>query len=149
MAKTKTSTTGYSIDHKGQVRAINSVVTTESKRIRTPAEKGFNIFSIVVFFLLTVLLVRVLVFVTNGSDINDFTGVPTFSGLLEFFTTIEPPTIPFLTYTSTQLGDWGAFNFLREVVVALQSIVNVLSFVFNGLFTLVTYVVIFFQWLFL
>lgn len=83
--------------------------------------------------------------------IRRFKGVgsyPTFTGFLEYFTSIQPPEIPFTSLTVTDLGDWGWFNFFREFVMSFMSILDVLIFFVNGLLSVITYVALFFTWLF-
>lgn len=90
-----------------------------------------------------ILLLAVLIQRFNGSD-----NIPSFTSLLEFFTNINPPSIPFVSFEPIAMGDWGIFNFLRDFIYTISQIVNVFVFFCNGLISFCTYVVTFFLWLF-
>lgn len=122
---------GYNFPTK-EDRARSSVV-------RERAKMGFSLLSLVVCVLLVAVLIR------------KFTGnntLPTFTSFLEFLTNIDTPTIPFLNVTPVSLGDWGAFNFLRDFIIIFVDLGNVILFLINGIWIIINYVLVFFRWLF-
>lgn len=77
-------------------------------------------------------------------------GIPSFQSLFNFLSGWNPPLqIPFLTFNSFTSQDWGILNFIKDLFVMLAQVLNVLVFFFNGLVTVISYVVVFFQWLFI
>lgn len=74
--------------------------------------------------------------------------IPTFTGLFQKLTETEPMNVPFIDLGSIDLGDWGSFNFLRDFLMTLMSIVNVLIFFINGIINCITYIVWVLDWLF-
>lgn len=76
--------------------------------------------------------------------------LPTFRGLLEGLSNFDViPSIPFVDFSMLSLGDWGVFNFIRDVISFGLSTVNILVFVFNGLVSIVNFVIFFVRWIFL
>lgn len=76
-------------------------------------------------------------------------GIPSFQSLFNFLSGWNPPLqIPFLSFNSFTSEDWGFLNFIKDLFVMLAQVLNVLVFFFNGLVTVISYVVVFFQWLF-
>ncbi len=77
-------------------------------------------------------------------------GIPSFQSLFKFLSGWNPPfQIPFLSFNSFTSQDWGILNFIKDLFVMLAQVLNVLVFFFNGLVTVISYVVVFFQWLFI
>ena len=107
--------------------------------VRERAKTGLSLLSLVVCVLLVAMLIR------------KFTGnntVPTFTSFLEFLTNINTPTIPFLNVAPVSLGDWGAFNFIRDSILIFVDLGNVILFLINGIWIIINYVLVFFRWLF-
>lgn len=76
-------------------------------------------------------------------------GIPSFQSLFNFLSSWNPPAqLPFLSFNSFTSQDWGILNFIKDLFVMLAQVLNVLVFFFNGLVTVVSYVVVLFQWLF-
>lgn len=76
-------------------------------------------------------------------------GIPSFQSLFNFLSGWNPPLqIPFLSFNSFTSQDWGILNFIKDLFVMLAQVLNVLLFFFNGVVTVISYVVVFFQWLF-
>lgn len=73
----------------------------------------------------------------------------TFAGLLEFFQTAPTVNFNFLDWTAVTLGDWGAFNFLRDFINFFLDIFNVIAFLGACLLQVLSYVLWFFKALFL
>lgn len=101
--------------------------------------RGFSILGIVFLLILCAVLIRRF----NNSD-----DIPTFESLLHFLTEMPAPSIPFLSFSPSSFGDWGAFNFLRDFFATFSQVINVLIFLVNGLIVLVNYVIVFMRWLF-
>lgn len=99
-----------------------------------------RILGIIIVLMLLATLIRKL----NGSDVT-----PTFTSFLELFSNVPEVAIPFQDFSAVNFGDWGVFNFLRDFISMLAEIVNVLIFLFNGIISVITYVVYFFRWLFM
>lgn len=77
-------------------------------------------------------------------------GIPSFQSLFNFLSGWNPPLqIPFLSFNSFTSQDWGILNFIKDLFVMLAQVLNVLVFFFNGVVTVISYVVVFFQWLFI
>ena len=77
-------------------------------------------------------------------------GIPSFQSLFHFLSGWNPPLqIPFLSFNSFTSQDWGILNFIKDLFVMLAQVLNVLVFFFNGVVTVISYVVVFFQWLFI
>lgn len=98
-----------------------------------------RILSLVFLILLAVMIFR------------KFTGnnnIPTFTSFLEMLTNIETPTIPFVNYSFTSLGDWGVFNWLRDFLNVFVDLFNVILFLVNGIISLFQYVTNFIMWLY-
>lgn len=80
-----------------------------------------------------------------------FTGnntTPTFTSFLEMLTNVKTPSIPFVNYSFSSLGDWGVFNFLRDFLNVFVDLFNVILFLVNGIMSLFQYVVSFVSWLY-
>lgn len=75
--------------------------------------------------------------------------MPTFGGLLNWFSGFSAPEIPFINATSVVLGDWGIFNWLRDFISFFVGLLNVILFLVNGLLSLMFYVIHFMRWFFL
>lgn len=93
--------------------------------------------------------------------------IPTFTSLLEGLSEFDViPTLPFLNFTTYDLGSWtisigsseglfGAqitllsFNWLRDFVYYILQVFNVLVFIVNGLVNVVNFVIFFAKWIFL
>lgn len=98
-----------------------------------------RILSLVFLILLAVMIFR------------KFTGnnnTPTFTSFLDMLTNIETPTIPFVNYSFTTLGDWGVFNWLRDFLNVFVDLFNVILFLVNGIISLFQYVTNFILWLY-
>lgn len=131
----------------GEVQEFTSETFSDSPASRRSIG---SILNYVFVFLILTLLIRVLSFVSSGADLSDFENVPTFTGLLELLSTVEPPfQIPFLLFKSSSLGDWGALNFIRNFIALFVKLVDVLVFIANGLAVLASYLSVLVQWLFL
>ena len=106
----------------------------------TRAKTGLSLLSLVVCVLLVAMLIR------------KFTGnntVPSFTSLLEFLSSVKAPTIPFLKgFSLSPLDEWAIMDGLRVFLNSFVDLFNVVIFIFNGILSVITYVVIFFQWLF-
>ena len=77
-------------------------------------------------------------------------GIPSFQSLFNFLSGWDPPAqIPFLSFNSFTSQDWGFFNFIKDLFVMLAQVLNVLVFFFNGVVTVVSYIVVLFHWLFI
>ena len=110
------------------------------KETKEDIKIGASLFGMVfILLVLSLLLTRF-----RGSD-----GVPTFTGLLEWFSGFSAPEIPFINATSVVLGDWGIFNWLRDFISFFVGLLNIILFLVNGLLSLMFYVIHFFSWLFL
>lgn len=108
--------------------------------------QNVNLFSKIGSLVLGVLLLALLIRYTQ----NQFNPIlPTFTSLLEKFSTSEVATVPFVDFTTLTLGDWGAFNFLQAFIESVISIFNVLLFFVNGIISAISYIVWFMQWLFI
>lgn len=95
--------------------------------------------------ILVIMLIAVAIRFAMGSE-----SIPTFTGFLETLTSAPEINIPFLTQTTgIIMADWGIFNFIRDFINTLMQIVDVLIFFFNGILSVLTYVVYFFRWLFI
>ena len=80
-----------------------------------------------------------------------FTGnsnTPTFTSFLDMLTNVKTPSIPFVNYSFSALGDWGVFNFLRDFLNVFVDLFNVILFLVNGIMSLFQYVVSFLGWLY-
>lgn len=76
-------------------------------------------------------------------------GIPSFQSLFNFLSGWNSPLqIPFISFNNFISSDWGILNFIKDLFVMLAQVLNVLVFFFNGLTTVISYVVVFFQWLF-
>lgn len=111
--------------------------------IRSSGRADFTICKLLGFVLL-LCLVSMLIQRFQGGD-----GIPSFQSLFNFLSGWKPPLqIPFLSFNSFTSEDWGILNFIKDLFVMLAQVLNVLVFFFNGLVTVISYVVVFFQWLF-
>lgn len=80
-----------------------------------------------------------------------FTGnnnTPTFTSFLDMLTNVKTPSIPFVNFSFTVLGDWGVFNFLRDFLNVFVDLFNVILFLVNGIISLFQYVTSFITWLY-
>lgn len=108
--------------------------------------QNVNLFSMIGSLVLGVLLLALLIRYTQ----NQFNPIlPTFTSLLEKFSTSEVATVPFVNFSSLSLGDWGVFDFLQVFIESIISIFNVLLFFINGIISAISYIVWFMQWLFI
>lgn len=121
-----------SIEEKKLIRSDRRFVFGELKT-------GFSIVGIVFLLILVAVLIR---------RFNNSTDIPTFESLLTFLSEMPVPIIPFLSFSPTIFGDWGAFNFLRDFFANFSQIINVLIFLINGVLVLVNYIIVLMRWLF-
>lgn len=119
--------------------SVDDGVTVESSKPVNAGSMILKVLGIILSLLIIVSVARIL----NGNGV-----IPSFYSLLLKATEISSAPIPFLSITSTMLGDWGVFNFLREFLSVLLGSVDIIIFLLNGLITLANYVIIVVSWVF-
>lgn len=107
---------------------------------------NINMFSKIGSLVIGILLLALLIRYTQ----NQFEPIlPTFTSLLEKFSSSEVATVPFLDTNSIFISDWGVLEFLKILFEGLLSLINVLLFFVNGIISAISYIVWFMQWLFI
>ena len=145
-SSTTTSYDGISVTKTYETRSrrqIKNAQFIERSQTRRRISSEFS-FSIKIFGIAFSVIVLCLI-LRRLSGLED---MPTFAGFLEMITNVPEVAIPFQVFNQTTLGDWGVFNFLRDFISILLQLVNVAIFLVNGVVSVITYVVYFFQWLF-
>lgn len=110
-----------------------------SDRINGTINFGVRIIGLVFTLLLLFSIVRLSV---NGQ-------VPSFTNLLNLFSTMKPVTVPFISAPSIVLGEWVILDFIRQFLEFFVNIFNVIIFMFNGLLSIVQYCLVFLRYMFL
>lgn len=122
----------------------NSLAGTSVDNVGVSAS-GVGLAVKIVGIILLLCIVSMLIQRFQGGD-----GIPSFQSLFNFLSGWNPPfQIPFLSFNSFTSQDWGILNFIKDFFVMLAQVLNVLVFFFNGVVTVISYVVVFFQWLFI
>lgn len=107
---------------------------------------NINMFSKIGSLVIGILLLALLIRYTQ----NQFEPIlPTFTSLLEKFSSSEVASVPFLNTNSIFISDWGVLEFLKVLFEGLLSLINVLLFFVNGIISVISYIVWFMQWLFI
>lgn len=92
-----------------------------------------SIFSIVIMILLVISIFGVLA----NKELIDFGG---FLSILRNAPTID---LGWLNLSSASIGDWGAFNFLKDFIYLILGALDVVSFIGTALLQVVLYIVYF------
>lgn len=124
-----------------QVESRKRTVRSWQKQDRAEKrEKTFSILGIVA----VILLVATVFSVLRGNQEQ-----VTFRGFLEFLQTAPSLDLEWLNWSALNLGDWGIFNFLKEIINFLVSVINVFAFAGTMLVQAVMYILWFSKWLLL
>lgn len=130
-------------DSKSAFNAQKRIRTVESWQKQDKLESRAKTFSLLGVISL-ILLVATLFSVLRGDQEQI-----TFKGFLEFLQTAPSINLEWLNWSSVELGDWGIFNFFKEIIDFLISLVNVAAFTGTMLVQAVLYILWGLKWLLL
>lgn len=134
---------GQFLAHKQLYKQEQRERTVKNWQKQDRAEKREKTFSIL--GIVAVILLVATVFSVLRGDQEQIT----FRGFLEFLQTAPSIDLEWLNWSALDLGDWGLFNFLKEIIDFLVSVINVFAFAGTMLVQAVMYVLWFLKWLLL
>lgn len=82
-----------------------------------------------------------------GSLLSGTSNLPTFESFLTYLEDVPEIQIPFLSFYQLQVADWGFLNFIRWVLDAMLSLLNIAVFIGNGVLSVLTFVIYFMVWI--
>lgn len=119
------------------VSAADRFKKFRNQRIRQKSafliDNKVSIFGIVIFILLIISIFAVL----SDKQVIDFGG---FLSILRNAPTID---LGWLNLSNASIGDWGAFNFLKDFIYLILGALDIVSFIGTALVQVVLYIVYF------